>query len=162
MQVFIIQLSNYMAIAAGIILLFMSSLTFLDVMLRYFGRPITGIYELVAFLGVAVAGLFFPRAYLTKAHVYVDLVIDKLPWRLQKVLRIMTKVLVFFMFLFASWYFVLMARNFILTKTVTMTLRVPFYPVVFCLAAGSVVQCLVICYEIFREIFSKKEGGSNE
>jgi len=135
----------------------MMALTFLDIVMRFFGKPIVGAYELVAFMGVAVAAFALPRASLLKTHVYVDLVIDKLPRSAQKTLRVITRIAVFFMFSFAAWYFVLMAKNFIATKTVTMSLRVPFYPVVFALAAGSIVQCLISICEIFSD-----RGGTGE
>ncbi len=81
------RLSQGMAILAGIVLIVMVALTFADVVLRYFGRPITGAYELVAFLGVAVTALALPRSSLLKAHVYVDLIIDKLHGKGYTVLR---------------------------------------------------------------------------
>lgn len=145
------KLSNAMSILAGVVLVTMTVITFFDVVLRYFGKPIVGAYELVAFLGVAVIALALPRASLMKAHVYVDLVIDKLPRTGYRALRIFTRILVFFMFLFAAWYFVIMARNFVATNSVTMTLKVPFYPVVYALAASAVIQCLVSICEIIDD-----------
>jgi TRAP-type C4-dicarboxylate transport system permease small subunit len=152
MQRLVRLLSTLMSVLAGIVLLSMTGLTFVDVVLRYFGRPLVGTYELVAFLGVAVAALALPRASLLSTHVYVDLVVDKLSGRWRKIFRVFTRLVVFVMFLIAGWYFVFMAGNFVATKTVTMTLKVPFYPVVYALAASSVIQCLVNVCEIFDEI----------
>jgi TRAP-type C4-dicarboxylate transport system permease small subunit len=148
-------LCNVMSIVAGFILLVMIVVTMADVVLRYLGRPIVGAYEIVAFLGVAVIGFALPRASALKTHVYVDLVIDKLPVKTQKIMKIITRLLVFLMFLGAAWYFVTMGINYIATKTVTMGLKVPFYPVVFALAASCIVQCLVSLCEIFGD-----DGGT--
>jgi TRAP-type C4-dicarboxylate transport system permease small subunit len=145
-----------MSIIAGLVLLIMAGLTLADVVLRYFGKPIPGAYELVAFMGVAVAALALPRASMLNTHVYVDLAVDRMPDRWQRFFRIFTRLLVFLMFLVGAWYFVYMARNFIVTETVTMTLRVPFYPVVFALSAASIAQCLVCLCEIFGG-----QGGGN-
>ena len=150
MRVFVLRLCNAMTIIAGIILLVMMVATFADIIMRFFGKPIVGVYEIVAFLGVAVTGFALPRASLMKAQVYVDLVIDKLPPGPQKVLTIITRVLVFFMFLFAAWYFIIMGKNFITTKTVTMSLRVPFYPIVFGMAASCIAQSLVAVSDILN------------
>ncbi len=141
-------LCNLMTIIAGIVLLIMMAITFADVVLRFFGKPVVGAYEIVAFLGVAVTGFALPRASLMKAQVYVDLVIDRLSPRPRKTLQIITRVLVFVMFFIAAWYFTVMGAKFIATRTVTMSLRVPFYPVVFGLAASCLVQCLVAVYDI--------------
>ncbi len=50
-----------------------------------------------------------------------------------------------------------MAQKLVKTNSVTMTLKVPFYPVVYALAASCLVQCLVSICEI-----SGVKGGSNE
>ena len=149
-------LCNVMSIIAGLILLIMMVVTLADVALRYFGRPIVGAYEIVAFLGVAVIAFALPRASALKTHVYVDLLIDKLPAKAQRVMKTITRILVFLMFLGAAWYFVNMGMNYIATKTVTMSLKVPFYPVVFALALSCIVQCLVSLCEIFGDDGGKK------
>jgi TRAP-type C4-dicarboxylate transport system permease small subunit len=156
MRLFVTRLSNAMIAIAGFILLVMGALTFADVVMRYFRKPILGTYELVGFMGAAVVALTLPRASLKNAHVYVDLVVDKLPVGWHKTFRIFTRILVFVMFLVGTWYFILMARNFIMTKTVSSSLRVPFYPVVFALAFGCCVQCLVSIVEILEEKGGKR------
>lgn len=141
---------------AGFILVAMIGVTLADIVMRFFGRPIIGAYEIVSFLGVAVIALAIPRASFLKTHVYVDFIIDKLPVKSKKALRIVTRLIVFCMFLAASWYFILMGMSYMQTKTVTMSLKVPFYPVIFALAASCLMQCLVSICEIFCE-----DGGSN-
>jgi TRAP-type C4-dicarboxylate transport system permease small subunit len=110
-----------------------------------------GTYEIVAFLGAAVAGFALPRGSLKGANINVDLVSSKLPPKTQRVLLIITKLLGILLFLFGAIYLAQMGRNFYLTKTVTMTLRVPFYPVVFGLAFSCLVQCLVSLSQIFDD-----------
>ncbi|MBI4963241.1 MAG: TRAP transporter small permease [Desulfomonile tiedjei] len=150
-------LCSLMSLIAGIILLVMMGFTFADIVLRYLGRPIVGAYEVVAFLGVGVIAFALPRASILKTHVYVDLLIDKLPAKTRRVVTVITRIMVFLTFLMAAWYFILMGKSYIATKTVTMSLKVPFYPVVFALAASCIVQCLVSLCEIFGD-----DGGSNE
>lgn len=145
---FVRLLTNFMMIIAGVILIFMAGLTLLDVIMRYFGKPIVGTYELVSFLGLAAVAFSLPRASLMGAHVYVDLVVDKLPQGWRRVFRIFTRLLIFVLFLIACWYFYHIGLDLIATKTVTMSLKVPFYPVVFALAAGCLAQCLVTICEI--------------
>lgn len=155
-SVITVRLSNYMSVLSGTILLFMAGLTLVDVILRMFRKPILGTYEIVAFLGAAVAGFALPRGSLKGAHVYVDMVTSKLPGKAQRVLHIITKVLGVLLFLFGAIYLAQMGWNFYLTKTVTMTLRVPFYPVVF----GLAVSCLVQCFVSLSQMFGDK-GGNN-
>ncbi len=147
----VVRLSTYMSVISGSILLFMAALTLADVILRLFRKPILGTYEIVAFLGAAVAGLALPRGSLKGANINVDLVSSKLAPKTQKILLIVTKLLGILLFLFGAIYLALMGRNFYLTQTVTMTLRVPFYPVVFGLAFSCLVQCLVSLSQMFDD-----------
>lgn len=43
------RLTNTMSLIAGIILVLMLGITLTDVIMRFFGKPIVGAYELVAF-----------------------------------------------------------------------------------------------------------------
>jgi TRAP-type C4-dicarboxylate transport system permease small subunit len=158
MRKFILRLTGYMSVVAGIVLIFMACLTFMDVVMRYLGSPIPGVYEIVAFLGVAVAGFVLPRSSMMKAHVVVDFVVEKLSGRPRMAMKIITRVLVAIFFFIASWYFVGMAQSFIATRTVTVTLGVPFYPVVFVMAFSFLVEGIVSIYQIFE----KEDGVDNE
>lgn len=157
MRVFVSRVCTSLSAIAGVVLVIMMVLTFADVVMRFFGRPIVGVYEVVAFLGVAVTGFALPRASLMKAQVYVDLLIDKLPSKPQRVLKIITRIIVGLWFLIAAWFLILMGKKFVDTNSVTLSLRLPFYPVVFGLALSCLAQALVSAYEIFGE-----KGGNNE
>jgi TRAP-type C4-dicarboxylate transport system permease small subunit len=161
MRVFVTRLCNGMSAIAGVVLLAMTAITLADVIMRLFGRPVPGTYEVVAFMGVAVTGFALPRASLKKTHVYVDILVDKLSGTPHKVLRVITRVLVCAMFLVTAWYFILMGKSFVDTRSVTMTLRLPFYPVVFGMTLSCIAQCLVSIYEMFEE-FEDEGGGNNE
>jgi len=157
MRVFVMRLCNVMSWIAGIVLVCMAAITMADIIMRIFGSPIPGTYEVVAYMGVAVTGFALPRASMKKANVYVDLLIDKLSKVPHKCLRVTTRILVFLMFLITAYYFIQMGMSFVATRSVTMTLRIPFYPVVFGMALTCVAQCLISIYEIFYE----DEGGNN-
>ena len=53
-------LSRAMEVVAGVFLVFMMLLTTFDVILRAFGRPIIGTYEMVALSGGIVIGFSVP------------------------------------------------------------------------------------------------------
>jgi TRAP-type C4-dicarboxylate transport system permease small subunit len=148
-------LTSSMSACAGIVLIFMAGLTFADIVMRYFWTPIPGVYEVVAFLGLALAGLVLPRSSLMKAHVAVDFVTEKLSGKPKMIVKVITRVLVALFFMITAWYFVGMAQSFIATKSVTMTLKLPFYPVVFVMVFSFFVQGIVSIYQIFEE-----EGGA--
>jgi TRAP-type C4-dicarboxylate transport system permease small subunit len=144
-----------MSWCAGIVLIFMAALTFADIVMRYFWTPIPGVYEVVAYLGLALAGLVLPRSSLMKAHVAVDFVTEKLSGKPKMIVLIITRIMVALFFIITAWFFVGMAQSFIATRSVTMTLKLPFYPVVFVMVFSFFVQGLVSIYQIFEE-----EGGT--
>jgi TRAP-type C4-dicarboxylate transport system permease small subunit len=90
-----------------------------------------------------------------KAHVAVDFVTEKLSGKPKMIVKVITRVLVALFFMITAWYFVGMAQSFIATKSVTMTLKLPFYPVVFVMVFSFFVQGIVSIYQIFEE-----EGGA--
>lgn len=157
MRKFILRLTGYMAVLAGAVLIFMALLTLADIILRFFGRPIPGVYEVVAFLGLALAGLVLPRSSLMKAHVSVDMVTEKLSPNARMIVNIFTRALVALFFLVTGWYFIGMGRSFIETNSVTMTLKIPFYPVVFVMVFSFFVQTLVTIFQM-----SEKKGENKD
>ena len=142
------RISNAMSVVAGIMLAVMLCITMTDVIMRFLGKPIIGVYELVAFLGATVAGFSLPRASLKGAHVSVDLVTVRLSEKTKNVLEMITKCLGFLFFLLGALYLVFMGKNFYLTNTLSMTLKFPYYPVAFGLAAGCLAQSLVLLYQM--------------
>jgi TRAP-type C4-dicarboxylate transport system permease small subunit len=147
-----------MSVIAGVVLVFMAVLTFADIVMRYFWSPIPGVYEVVGFLGIALASLILPRSFLMGAHVAVDIVVEKLSGKIRMGLKIITRVLIAVIFFITAWYLVGMAQSFIATKSVTMTLKVPFYPVVYVMVFSFLVQAIASIYQIFE----KEKGGPNE
>jgi len=66
------RLSRFINVIAGIAITFIMFLTVLDVILRFFRRPIVGTYELVAFSGAVVIGFAIPLTSWMRGHIYVD------------------------------------------------------------------------------------------
>ena len=144
------RLSYYASVIAGIILVSMMGLTFVDVIGRAFWYPVKGAYDIMCMLGAVLAGFALPRASLQGAHVIVDLVVDRLPDKTQRNMLIATKLLGTVFFLIGAFYLFLFGRNLIMTNKLTMTLRFPTYPVAFCLAAACLIQCLVLICQMFN------------
>ena len=67
------RFSSFMAVIAGITLITVMLMTVLDVILRYFGRPITGIYDIVALGGAIIIGFSMPLAAERRVHVFMEM-----------------------------------------------------------------------------------------
>ena len=128
--------------------------TLLDVIMRAFGRPIVGDYEVISFLGAVVVGFALPYTSLLKGHVIVDFLVEKLPKGAGSAMQVATRILSITLFLWMGWNFVDMSLDLIKSKEVTPVFRLPYYPISF----GLAFCCIVQCFTLFSQI-KKIVGG---
>jgi TRAP-type C4-dicarboxylate transport system permease small subunit len=150
--------SNGMVSISGILLCFIMCISISDVIMRNLGRPIIGTYELVSLSGGFLAGFALPHSFLNQAHVRVDILVEKLSPAIQKGLERITRALGLLFILIAILFFWKMSVVLLRTSTVSTTLGIPMYLVVFGIIAGSLVQCLVF----IRELLSRTGRSQNE
>lgn len=148
------KLCRSLLLISGLTLAFMLLFTLTDVVMRAFGKPIVGDFEVISFLGAVVVGFAIPYTTLLKAHVMVDFLIEKLPKNVSDGMQVATRVMGIALFLWISWNFVDMSLDLIKSKEVTPVFRLPYYPITF----GLAFCCLVQCFTLFSQIM-KIVGG---
>jgi TRAP-type C4-dicarboxylate transport system permease small subunit len=152
------RLSIFMAAIAGATLLAIMLLTVLDVILRYFGRPITGIYDLVALGGSVVIGFSIPYAAHRKVHVFMEMA-QVLQSRIVKaVLAIFARLIGLGITCLVGWNLVILGTGFRTTGEASLTVQIAFYPVAIGLGICFFIQGLVFVEDMYK-VFS---GGTNE
>ena len=127
----VFRLSRFLNGIAGIAITFIMALTVLDVVLRFFRRPIVGTYELVAFTGA----VFFT---------------GKLPPTARSIFNLITRCMGVGLFLLIGWNLILVGMDLQQSGEVSLTLQLPFYPVAYGLAVSSFVQCLVLLADMVK------------
>jgi TRAP-type C4-dicarboxylate transport system permease small subunit len=135
---------------AGITLTLIMGLTVADVLLRVLGRPIVGVFELVAFLGAVVIGFSIPFTSWVRGHIYVDFLVVKLPRGPRKGIHVLTRLLGAGLFGLMGWNLVIMAGDFRRSGEVSPTLHVPFYPVVYAIGVVCLIQVLVMVADMVK------------
>jgi len=150
-------LSRFLNIIAGISLTFVMLLTVMDVILRTLGKPIVGTYELVAFSGAIVIGFAVPLTSWMRGHIYVDFFILKFSKRVRHIFNISTRCLVIILFFLIGLNLIQYGMDLRKSGEVSLTLQMPFYPVVFGVGVCCFVQCLVMICDILKII-----GGEYE
>lgn len=140
---------DFLNLVAGFCLLGMTALTFTDVVLRLFRRPILGTYEIVEFLGAAVAAFAMAHTTLQRAHVAVEVVVMKLSWGVQKAVYTVTHVLSIFLFSLLAYECIRYGNDFRIYGEVSMTLRFPFYPILYGMSVASLAVCLVLIMDLW-------------
>ena len=75
---------NWVAAAA---LIFIMLLTCADVVMRFFGSPIPGTYELVGYFGSVIISFGMAHTSIERGHIAVNLLVDRLPPRAQTIIE---------------------------------------------------------------------------
>ncbi len=143
--------SKLMDIIAYTALTSIMLLTVTDVVLRrFFNAPIVGTYEIVGMLGAIVLGFGLPLSSWLRSLIYVDFIVKKFPQKGQDIINITTRIVVIIVFLTIGYHMIQYGTELMVSREVSMTRRIPFYPIAYGLAISSFVQCLVHVVDIIK------------
>src|SRR4030042_6799530 len=96
------KVSKILSYIGGAALTFMMCLTVADVLLRAWGRPILGTYEVVSLTLAIVIGFSIPKVSLDRGHVYMEIVLEKLSKRVRSIMNTFTRMLGLILFAFVG------------------------------------------------------------
>ena len=143
-----LRFSKWVNGIAGITLTFMVFLTVADVIMRSFRRPIPGTYDLVGFAAAVVIGFSLPFTSWVRGHINVDFVVQKFSPAVRTITDILTRALGIFFFVLGGWYLIKLGMRLHSTGEVSLTIRMPIYPIAYGLAVCCFIQCLVLLCDI--------------
>jgi TRAP-type C4-dicarboxylate transport system permease small subunit len=153
----IMRLSHFAQVIAGIALTGIVGLTVADVILRSFGRPILGSYEIVAMMGALVLGFSLPFTSWVRGHIYVDVLVQKLSRGARNGFHFATRILGIVFFSLISWNLIKMGLDLQKSGEVSPTLQIPFYPIVYGVGICCLLQSLVLLGDIAKLFRGKYE-----
>jgi len=140
----------------------MMTLTCADVVLRFFRRPITGTYEIVAFLGALTVSLAIAHTSAEKGHVAVNLIVRLLPKRAQGVVESMIALFSLALFALIAWQTVLYGLASQRAGEVSLTLEFPLYPIIYGVAFGTGAVCVVCLVDLFEAILKVSASAADD
>jgi TRAP-type C4-dicarboxylate transport system permease small subunit len=152
------RLSAYMSVVAGTTLVLVMLLVVVDVTMRYFGHPITGVYDLVALGGSIIIGFSVPYAADKRVHVFMEMVQQAHNRTLKRGLDVLTRMMAVGISLLIGWNLMKLGSAYLLKGEVSLTIQIVYYPVAYGLGVCFFVQTLVYVAQIFQ-VFS---GDDNE
>jgi TRAP-type C4-dicarboxylate transport system permease small subunit len=153
-----VSLARRLDLIAAIAVFAMMSLTCVDVFLRYFFRmPIPGTYEIVALLGAVAVSFAMAHTLAERGHVAVSLVVQLFPKRLQGIIECMISIFGIILFGLIAWQSVLYGMDCQRAGEVSLTLELPFYPIIYGVALGAGVVCLVLLVDLADAIVKVKD-----
>lgn len=134
----------------GTALVFMMLLTVADVIGRAGGHPIIGTYEVVALSLAVVIGFTMPKVALDRKHVYMEVVLEKLPPAGKAAMLASTRLICIILFALAGYNLLGVGNEFRLSGEVSSTIMIPFFPVAYGIGVCCFVLCLVFMVDIAK------------
>jgi TRAP-type C4-dicarboxylate transport system permease small subunit len=144
------KLSRLMNVIAGVALTFIMLLTVSDVVLRLFGHPIVGTFELVGFGGAVAMGFGIPITSWLRGHIYVDFFVVKFPPVWRNAMNIFTRLMGLAIFILIGWNLFILAAELYQSGEVSLTRHIPFYPIAYGMGVCAFIQCLVLITDIVK------------
>jgi TRAP-type C4-dicarboxylate transport system permease small subunit len=144
------SLSNGFNWVAVIALAAMMFLTSADVILRYFGLPIDGTYEIVCFLGAMAVSFALGKTTFNRGHVSVNLVTKMLPAPVRTRMALFTQTISLVLFAAISWESFKYGRELWESRVTYGTIELPIFPIVFGVAFAFSLASLVILAQILE------------
>jgi TRAP-type C4-dicarboxylate transport system permease small subunit len=152
------KLSYGLNLLAGFFLVCMTALTCADVILRIFRRPILGSYEIVEFMGATAAGFALAYTTLKRGHVSVSILVALFSKRVQTIIYLILQLVGISLFALLSWECIRYGNDLRSANEVSLTLELPFFPVLYGLAFSAFVVCLVQCVDFWRVLTGKEKA----
>ncbi len=140
----IVLVSRGFNVVAGAAVILMMVLTCADVVLRLLRHPIPGTYEIAGFLGTVIISFSLAFTSLEKGHIAVEILVEKLPRRMQVGIEAVTSLIGAVLFGLITWQSLVYATDLWQSGEVSMTLTMPIYPFIYGIAAGSGLLCLAL------------------
>jgi TRAP-type C4-dicarboxylate transport system permease small subunit len=151
------KLSRLMNVIAGVALTLIMLLTVADVVLRLFGHPIVGTFEIVGLGGAVIIGFGIPITSFMRGHIFVDFVYQKFSKKGQNVFNIITRLMGIGLFAIIGYNVFVYATELFKSGEVTLTRQLPFYPIAYGLGVCCFIECLVLVVDLVKIAEGKYE-----
>ena len=130
----------------------MMLLTCVDVVGRKFGHPIFGSVELVGFMATLAVAFALPYTHQAGAHIGVEVLVQLLPEKTQILVELCTHVVSMVLFAIVTWQMALYAETIRKSGTVSMSLELPEYLVIYLVAICFLLFSLTIFMDVVKHI----------
>lgn len=155
----IAKFSTLLNVFAGACLVGMMALICCDVVMRMFRHPILGVYEIVGFLGTAVASLATAYTTVKRGHVSVSLIVMHLPREVQFIVSFITHLLSLILFILLTFECIRYGNELKASGEMSLTLEWPIHPLLYGMSFSFFVVSLVLCID-FYHVLRRREPPS--
>jgi len=139
-----------LAVAAGAGVLAMVGVTVTDVVLRAFGHPLVGAFDIVRMAGAITLACSLPYTTAVKGHVAIEYFFLKLPRAGRVIVDTLARLLVMALLALLAWQCVAYGNSLRHSGQVSSTLQVPVFWVPYVMALSCVVVVLVVFHNLLH------------
>jgi len=151
-------LNKILMIIGSVAVLSLMSLATGNVVLRFFfSSPYRGAYEVVGFLGAIVIAFALGYTQKRKDHIVVDILTERFPKRINRILDAINYFLTTIFFAIVSWQIFVWGIKIAKSGEVSETIKIIFHPFVYCVAAGFLVFSLTLLIDFLKSLQTKEE-----
>ena len=129
----------------------------INVVLRFFWRPILGTYEIAGFIEAVVVSFALGGCALEKRNIAISFVMERIRHqRTRSVIEMIVSIVSTALILLLAWTcfdYAIAVKN---SGKVSPTLAIPFYPLIFGTAFGFLTLALVLLVDFFRSLAAKE------
>jgi TRAP-type C4-dicarboxylate transport system permease small subunit len=148
-------MNKWLLVIGGIAVLALMALATGNVVFRIFGMPFRGAYELVSFSGAVVTAFALGYTQQRKFNIVVDILSDTFPKSLKRILDGIGYLIGMIFFALVAWVILRWGLRIAASGEVSETLKIAYYPFIFCVALGFAVLCLTLVID-FCGLFLNK------
>jgi TRAP-type C4-dicarboxylate transport system permease small subunit len=130
----------------------MMILTCADVVLRYFGYPIRGAYDITRVLGSVIFSLPIAYSYLKGYQVAVDSVFRRTPRIVRAIVDSVVCLFSMAITVMIAWRAIYLGYDLYVRERVTDTIPIPLWPFICIMVLGFFVYCLVLLAEHLKAL----------
>jgi len=145
-----------MFVGSVAVLLLMSLATVNVVARFFFNAPYRGAYELVGFFGAIVIAFALGYTQKRKDHIVVDILTEKFPKGVNKILDGVNYFITTIFFAIVSWQVFVWGMKISKSGEVSETLKIIFHPFVYSVAVGFAIFSLTLIIDFLKNFKSKK------
>jgi len=150
-------LNKILVVLGGIAVLALMALATGNVVLRMFGMPYRGAYEIVSFLGAVVIAFALGFTQKQKGHIVVDILSDKFPRNVQATIDKVADLVIMIFFGIVCWQISAWGMTIVHSNEVSETLKIPFHPFVFAVSAGFAMLSFTALADFLKKLFVEEE-----
>jgi TRAP-type C4-dicarboxylate transport system permease small subunit len=151
------KMSESLSVVSGIAATCVMLLTVVDVLGRAISHPVVGSYEMIALMGAILIGFSMPYTTTSGSHVFMEMLVNKLPGRVATGMNVFTRLLCIALFAVAGVNVFRFAGELARAGEVSPTLKIPIYPFTYIFGICCFFQCIVFASAIVS--YSEKKSG---